>query len=599
MILEAIREVKENMKKNLYEERRLVLTGAICVLFVATAFSSVGGQLSDIQKENMTGTIETNNLTPVMMADKDWNYWNNSPHMYAIPDGNVGIGTTNPVHNLSIESDGAFAELSLKSQNSWPLILSQKADSDFTITNGNQVRLTIDPGGNVGIDTWDPQETLDVHGSIRITGEDAVLHSMENDGRYHDLIGTYNSWNPDTVYIAGYNAINLPGERDTTSVSVGGNGSEIIWINLSSGNVGVGTTEPSERIEIVGNMLLNSMNPYILFQEDGNDAARIMHEGPFDVGFLHLQAYPWPFGENTGLVITSPYQYVGIGTTNPSQKLEVNGNALVSGNLLLNGALHMGDNVVLGDNWLSGDGDNEGVYVNDDGNVGIGTNDPDAQLDVAGNISISGFEVIDDTGKWVGDPTGLQGPQGEQGPQGPQGQQGPQGAQGPPGESEPKDAAEGAEGRWVIGMKIPDFPGEWDLLPWVEDGSKIIDLEWSIEQPYDQIYGTPSGPGQHNVLTIIKDIDKTSVELIECITEQNFITEMILWFFWEDDLQQKEPYYKIILNEVYVVDFGHRMIHRDDGDFAHLDEISFTYNHIEWQWLPEPNQHQDSWYWTP
>jgi hypothetical protein len=69
------------------------------------------------------------------------------------------------------------------------------------------------------------------------------------------------------------------------------------------------------------------------------------------------------------------------------------------------------------------------VIDNASGHVGIGTTvTPDA-LNVAGAVTVGPLRVIDATGKWVGDPTGLVGPQG---PQGAQGAQGPQGPAGPP-----------------------------------------------------------------------------------------------------------------------------------------------------------------------
>jgi hypothetical protein len=81
------------------------------------------------------------------------------------------------------------------------------------------------------------------------------------------------------------------------------------------------------------------------------------------------------------------------------------------------------------------------IYARNSGNVGIGTNNPTAKLDVFGNIAINGMEIIDTSGKWVGDLTGMQGPagpQGEQGPIGPQGPEGPQGIQGVQGPQGPE-----------------------------------------------------------------------------------------------------------------------------------------------------------------
>lgn len=78
----------------------------------------------------------------------------------------------------------------------------------------------------------------------------------------------------------------------------------------------------------------------------------------------------------------------------------------------------------------------DALYVDNDGNVGIGTKTPSTSLDVNGAISIGGLEVINSSGAWVGSSSGLvgpQGPRGIQGSQGAQGVQGPQGEQGPEG----------------------------------------------------------------------------------------------------------------------------------------------------------------------
>ena len=49
------------------------------------------------------------------------------------------------------------------------------------------------------------------------------------------------------------------------------------------------------------------------------------------------------------------------------------------------------------------------------GNIGIGTKNPLAKLDVFGNIAINGKVVINETGNWVGNLSGMQGPPGPQG----------------------------------------------------------------------------------------------------------------------------------------------------------------------------------------
>ncbi|MCE7991050.1 MAG: hypothetical protein HEP71_03685 [Roseivirga sp.] len=59
-------------------------------------------------------------------------------------------------------------------------------------------------------------------------------------------------------------------------------------------------------------------------------------------------------------------------------------------------------NLDLNGNWVSGDGDDEGVYIDSSGQVGIGKIIPQAKLDVSGNVAVNGVEVINSSGQWVG-----------------------------------------------------------------------------------------------------------------------------------------------------------------------------------------------------
>ncbi len=61
----------------------------------------------------------------------------------------------------------------------------------------------------------------------------------------------------------------------------------------------------------------------------------------------------------------------------------------LSANKITTGQFTAKANLKLNGHWLSGDGDNEGVYVANNGNVGIGTT-PGAKLDVSGNLKITG-----------------------------------------------------------------------------------------------------------------------------------------------------------------------------------------------------------------
>ncbi len=76
-----------------------------------------------------------------------------------------------------------------------------------------------------------------------------------------------------------------------------------------------------------------------------------------------------------------------------------------------------------------------GMIFDNDSRIGIGTSGPVATLDVNGDVAVSGIPVINSSGQWVGDPSGLvglQGPKGDQGEPGPTGSKGDKGDQGDP-----------------------------------------------------------------------------------------------------------------------------------------------------------------------
>lgn len=62
---------------------------------------------------------------------------------------------------------------------------------------------------------------------------------------------------------------------------------------------------------------------------------------------------------------------------------------LVAGNLPIN-QHNASTNIQLNNNFLSNDGGNEGIRIDNDGNVGIGTSSPTSRLSVVGNVNVAG-----------------------------------------------------------------------------------------------------------------------------------------------------------------------------------------------------------------
>lgn len=275
---------------------------------------------------------------------------------------------------------------------------------------------------------------------------------------------------------------------------------------------------------------------------------------------------------------------VGVGTANPIERLDVAGTAQVSGFKLPTGAspgyVLTSDAVGLG-TWeeaaggMGGGGSatyipkfteahtlgNSVIYEGTEGKVGIGTEEPDSPLAVDGMVESmeGGFKFPDGTIQKTAAPTGPEG---------------------------------GADGRYVVAMYCQAWPGSWDFYG-EEDSFKVLDLRWSFNQPFDPPTGEPAGRRQHEVLTVVKNVDKASVQLARALTtgETSPVRIRFYWFYGSDH----DRYYEVSLTDARVVDFHHIVVHRSGDEYVHLDQVSLVYGSVEWNWLPDGIYHQDNW----
>jgi hypothetical protein len=167
-------------------------------------------------------------------------------------DGNVGIGTTNPSNPLHVyssdnilatfESTDAISEIRIKDSSKYTRLLT--VGSDFKIMPNDGVEIAVFEGdtgrtlfnaGNVGIGTTGPDKKLEVSGDIKISGGDYNGLFFENaSGTTKTLLYQH----------AGYDALVI---KDIVN-----NADRVTFKN--NGNVGIGTTSPSEKLDVAGNI---------------------------------------------------------------------------------------------------------------------------------------------------------------------------------------------------------------------------------------------------------------------------------------------------------------------------------------------------------
>jgi hypothetical protein len=137
----------------------------------------------------------------------------------------------------------------------------------------------------------------------------------------------------------------------SATIHTGGSTLERLRIT-STGNVGIGTTSPAEKVSIVGNLKIittaaadSAGTASIILNPEVNTPATIQalsNFGPtsgtnYSTGFKFITSnrdasLPNPYYSIDAMSILANGN-VGIGTTSPSAKLEVNGNTIISGSL--------------------------------------------------------------------------------------------------------------------------------------------------------------------------------------------------------------------------------------------------------------------------
>ncbi len=288
----------------------------------------------------------------------------------------VGIGTTSlSLGKLVVRSANTDNIAWFSGNNSAMVVVNNFNESEFVgrdvanstykaisfRANSSTGQLYLSTSGNVGIGTTAPQRKLSVNG---------IIHSMSGGFQFPD------------------------GTVQTTAASGGGSSSQwtLSGSNIYSnngGNVGIGMTNPS-----YGKLVVKSSSSDNIAWLSGNSSAMVvvnnLNESEFvgrDPANSIYKAIGFRAGSTTGQLYLSTNGCVGIGTLSPGQKLSVAGTIEST-----TGGFKFPDGTVQttasggASQWMASGGN---IYSSNSGNVGIGATQPLQKMDVHGRVLIS------------------------------------------------------------------------------------------------------------------------------------------------------------------------------------------------------------------
>lgn len=139
---------------------------------------------------------------------------------------------------------------------------------------------------------------------------------------------------------------------------------------------------------------------------------------------------------------------------------------------------------------------------------------------------------------------------------------------------------------------LPEHPATTELVSIETIGmTDAFESTHLVFVEFDSLSGLPTNRVSNRPLTIIKQIDETSVHLLRALSSHLQIPKLVLARYRNNpDGGMFERYFEVTLTNVFVVSHTTQVentLEPQDALLPHMERVTFAYESAEWHWLPD------------
>ena len=147
-------------------------------------------------------------------------------------------------------------------------------------------------------------------------------------------------------------------------------------------------------------------------------------------------------------------------------------------------------------------------------------------------------------------------------------------------------------------LKVAEYPGSSEKEG-RDNTSDVFEIEHHLHQPVEPTTGQASGVRVHSPYRLVKLIDKATPGFHKSLCRGQTLKEVVVDYYRiKPGSMGEEKYFTVTLRQARIVDIRPYMpmsFLPQNEAYRHMEQISFVYEEVEWNWIPQSIIESEKW----